>query len=69
MGLEHLAFEVDRRAEVDEAYRRCEMGANVHHPPEDDSDVGDYHAFFVFDPDGIRVEVFSQGAGSPASRG
>jgi hypothetical protein len=46
---------------VDEAYRRClEMGANIHHPPEDDKDIDDYYAFFVFDPDGIRVEVFSQ---------
>jgi hypothetical protein len=31
------------------------------HPPpaEDDKDIDGYYAFFVFDPDGIRVEVFS----------
>jgi catechol 2,3-dioxygenase-like lactoylglutathione lyase family enzyme len=59
VGIEHLAFEVDRRDEVEEAYARCvSIGANVHFPPEDDRDEEGYYAFFVFDPDGIRVEVF-----------
>jgi catechol 2,3-dioxygenase-like lactoylglutathione lyase family enzyme len=58
VGIEHLAVFVDNRAEVDEAYERClEMGANVHHPPEEDRDEPGYWALFVFDPDGIRVEV------------
>jgi catechol 2,3-dioxygenase-like lactoylglutathione lyase family enzyme len=62
VGLEHLAFQVDRRNEVDDAYRRClEMDANIHYPPEEDRDNEGFYAFFVFDPDGIRVEVFSQG--------
>jgi catechol 2,3-dioxygenase-like lactoylglutathione lyase family enzyme len=60
VGIEHLAFEVDSRAEVDDAYRRClQLGARIHYPPEEDSDLEDYYAFFAFDPDGIRVEVFS----------
>ena len=60
VGIEHIAFEVDRPDEVDEAYGRClEMGANVHHPPENDRDVEHYYALFVFDPNGFRVEVFS----------
>jgi glyoxylase I family protein len=64
VGLEHLAFRVDRRDEVDDAHRRCvEMGAKVHFPPEFDRDLEDYYALFVFDPDGIRVEVFSWGPG------
>jgi catechol 2,3-dioxygenase-like lactoylglutathione lyase family enzyme len=59
VGIEHLAFEVDRREEVDEAHARCvASGANVHFPPEEDRDEPGYYAFFVFDPDGIRVEVF-----------
>jgi catechol 2,3-dioxygenase-like lactoylglutathione lyase family enzyme len=59
VGIEHLAFEVDGRAEVDDAYRRClQLGASIHYPPEEDADLEDYYAFFVFDPDGIRVEVF-----------
>ena len=60
VGIEHLAFEVDDRDEVDAAYTRCLAGdANIHFPPEEDRDIEDYYAFFVFDPDGIRIEVFS----------
>ena len=59
IGIEHFAFEVDRREEVDEAHARCvASGANIHFPPEEDRDEPGYYAFFVFDPDGIRVEVF-----------
>jgi catechol 2,3-dioxygenase-like lactoylglutathione lyase family enzyme len=59
VGIEHLGFEVESREEVDEAYERClTIGAEIHHPPEEDSRVDDYYAFFVFDPDRIRVEVF-----------
>ena len=59
VGIEHLAFEVEGRDEVDEAHARClASGAKVHFPPEEDRDEPGYYAFFVFDPDGIRVEVF-----------
>ena len=61
VGLEHLAFRVDRRDEVDAAYVRCmASGARIHFPPEGDPDLGEdgYYAFFVFDPDGFRIEVF-----------
>jgi catechol 2,3-dioxygenase-like lactoylglutathione lyase family enzyme len=59
VGIEHLAFEVDERDEVDAAYSRClARDANIHFPPEEDRDIEDYYAVFVFDPDGIRVEVF-----------
>jgi catechol 2,3-dioxygenase-like lactoylglutathione lyase family enzyme len=58
VGIEHLAFEVDQREEVDAAYERClARDANIHFPPENDRDIENYYAFFVFDPDGIRVEV------------
>jgi catechol 2,3-dioxygenase-like lactoylglutathione lyase family enzyme len=61
VGLEHLAFQVDTREEVDEAHERCvSAGTTIQSPPEEhytDSDEEDYYAFFVFDPDGIRVEV------------
>jgi glyoxylase I family protein len=59
VGIEHLAFEVDEREDVDAAYSRClAQDVNIHFPPEEDRDVEDYYALFVFDPDGIRVEVF-----------
>lgn len=61
VGVEHIAFEVETRDEVDAAHRRCrDAGARVESPPQehyvDDPDE-DYYAFFCFDPDGIRVEV------------
>jgi glyoxylase I family protein len=58
VGIEHLAFTVDSRSEVDDAYQRAlSMDARIHCPPEEESDLPGYYAFFVFDPDGIRVEV------------
>jgi catechol 2,3-dioxygenase-like lactoylglutathione lyase family enzyme len=59
VGVEHLAFEVESRAEVDAAHERClARGERIHFPPEEDRDIGGYYAFFVFDPDGIRIEIF-----------
>ena len=55
VGIEHLAFEVDDRTEVDEAYQRCvSAGAKIQSPPEEHylEDGEDYYAFFAFDPDG-----------------
>jgi catechol 2,3-dioxygenase-like lactoylglutathione lyase family enzyme len=60
VGLEHLAFQVDTRDEVDEAYQRCvSAGGKIESPPEEHYvDQGeDYYAFFAFDPDGIRIEI------------
>jgi catechol 2,3-dioxygenase-like lactoylglutathione lyase family enzyme len=60
VGIEHLAFEVDSRDEVDAAHERCVAGgAHVHHAPEEDRDIEGYYALFVFDPDGMRTEVFA----------
>jgi catechol 2,3-dioxygenase-like lactoylglutathione lyase family enzyme len=59
VGIEHFAFEVDSRDEVEAAHERAVAGgARIHFPPEEDRDEPGYYAFFVFDPDGIRVEVF-----------
>ena len=58
VGIEHIAFYVDEPSEVDAAYERClKMGATVHFPPDADGDSEGYYELFVFDPDGIRVEV------------
>lgn len=60
VGIEHLAFEVDRRDKVDDAYQRCvSAGGTIQSPPEQHYvDDEDYYAFFALDPDGIRIEVF-----------
>jgi glyoxylase I family protein len=61
VGIEHMAFQVDTREEVDEAHERCvAAGTTIESPPEEhyiDKDTQDYYAFFAFDPDGIRVEI------------
>jgi catechol 2,3-dioxygenase-like lactoylglutathione lyase family enzyme len=60
VGIEHLAFEVAAREQVDAAYKRAvAAGARVQFPPEEDRRLDGYYSFFVFDPDGLRVEVFS----------
>ena len=62
VGIEHLAFEVDRADEVDDAYGRCvSLDGRIQSPPEQHyvEDGEDYYAFFAFDPDGIRIEVFA----------
>jgi catechol 2,3-dioxygenase-like lactoylglutathione lyase family enzyme len=59
VGLEHLAFEVEGREQVDAAYERAVgLGARIHFPPAEDAGLEEYYAFFAFDPDGLRVEVF-----------
>ncbi len=60
VGVEHIAFEVESQSEVETAHARAvSSGATIHFPPEEDRDEPGYYAFFVFDPDGIRIEVFS----------
>jgi hypothetical protein len=56
-----------RPDEVDQAYRDClSAGGKIQSQPEYHytEDDEDYYAFFAFDPDGIRIEVFSW-LGSP----
>jgi glyoxylase I family protein len=58
VGLEHLAFYVDSRDEVDAAHARClEIGAQVQFPAQEDRDLDGYYEMFVFDPDGLRIEI------------
>ena len=43
---------------MDETYERgLSIGARIRYRPEQDRDLSDYYELFVFDPDGIRVEV------------
>ena len=68
VGIEHLAFYVDNREEVDAAYQAClDIGAEIHYPPEEDRDIEGYYEMFVFDPDGMRVEVACAPPGEPIS--
>ena len=67
-GIEHLAFYVDTREEVRSAHERAvELGAPIQFPPQDYGDG--CCEVFVFDPDGIRVEICCCPADYPSTRG
>jgi catechol 2,3-dioxygenase-like lactoylglutathione lyase family enzyme len=58
VGIEHLAITVDTREELEGVYQRSlDLGARIHFPPEEDRDVPGYWGLFVFDPDGMRLEI------------
>lgn len=55
----HVAFRVQKRAEVDAFYRAAlEAGAKDNGAPGPRADYGaDYYACFVLDPDGYNIEA------------
>jgi catechol 2,3-dioxygenase-like lactoylglutathione lyase family enzyme len=58
VGLEHLAFVLDTREELDELHQRCvELGVDIQFPPQEDRDIPGYWEMFIFDPDGLRIEA------------
>jgi glyoxylase I family protein len=58
-GLHHVAFAVDRRADVDAAHEAAVTArATVLHAPREFPQYRpDYYATFFLDPDGFRIEV------------
>jgi catechol 2,3-dioxygenase-like lactoylglutathione lyase family enzyme len=58
-GLHHLAFHAADRADVDRAHALMqEMGAAILDAPADYPQYGaGYHAVFLADPDGLKLEV------------
>jgi glyoxylase I family protein len=58
-GLHHVAFAVERRADVDAAHAAAvAAGAVVLHAPRVFPQYhSDYYATFVLDPDGFRLEI------------
>ncbi len=58
-GLQHLAFMVRTRAEVDAAHRLAtELGSEVLHPPQEFPQYPPpYYATFWLDPFGIMIET------------
>lgn len=62
LGLHHLAFSVDSKAEVDRFYNEVLLkldGVQIEDPPVDCPEYGyeEYYATFFYDPDGIKWEV------------
>ena len=58
VGLHHLAFEVDSRAEVDEcaAWVRAQ-GGELESEPQEYAYTPGYYAVFFYDPDGLKLEI------------
>ena len=58
IGLHHLAFEADSRAQVDElaAWARAH-GAQLESQPQEYAYIPGYYAVFFYDPDGLKLEI------------
>jgi catechol 2,3-dioxygenase-like lactoylglutathione lyase family enzyme len=58
VGLHHLAFEADSRAQVDE---RAEwvggQSVEIESEPQEYTYMTGYYAFFFYDPDGLKLEI------------
>ena len=58
VGLHHLAFEANSRAQVDEraAWVRAQ-GRELESEPQEYAYIPGYYAVFFYDPDGLKLEV------------
>jgi len=58
IGLHHLAFEADSRAQVEErAEWILSQGAEIESQPMEYSYLPGYYAVFFYDPDGLKLEI------------
>jgi glyoxylase I family protein len=58
VGLHHLAFEADSRAQVDErATWVREQGGELESEPQEYAYIPGYYAVFFYDPDGLKLEI------------
>ena len=58
IGVHHLAFLAGSRAEVDERYEWArDHGAEIENPPKEYDYMPGYYATFLYDPDGIKLEI------------
>jgi glyoxylase I family protein len=58
IGLHHLAFEADSRAQVDEraAWVRTQQ-VELESEPQEYAYIPGYYAVFFYDPDGLKLEI------------
>jgi glyoxylase I family protein len=58
VGLHHLAFEADSRAQVDERFAWARArGAEIESEPQEYTYMPGYYAVFFYDPDGLKLEI------------
>lgn len=62
VGLDHLAFELKSKTEVDKAYKFLrKLDAKIMHKPKKYPEYTEtYYAFYFRDPDGIPLEIYLQ---------
>jgi glyoxylase I family protein len=58
VGLHHLAFEADSRAEVDDRAEWVRaQGFELESEPQEYAYIPGYYATFFYDPDGLKLEI------------
>ena len=57
VGLHHIAFEADSRAEVDERAEWARSQVQLESEPQEYSYMPGYYAVFFYDPDGLKLEI------------
>jgi len=58
VGVHHIAFEAESREVVDERHRwLVERGGDIESPPKEYTYIPGYYAFFLYDPDGLKLEI------------
>ena len=58
VGLHHVAFEADSRAQVDERAEWVRaQSVELESEPQEYTYIPGYYAVFFFDPDGIKLEI------------
>jgi glyoxylase I family protein len=58
VGLHHVAFEADSRAQVDERAEWVRAhGGEIESEPQEYAYLPGYYAVFFYDPDGLKLEI------------
>ncbi len=58
IGLHHLAFEAESRAEIDErAAWLATQDVEIESEPQEYTYIPGYYAVFFYDPDGLKLEI------------
>jgi catechol 2,3-dioxygenase-like lactoylglutathione lyase family enzyme len=58
VGVHHIAFAAPSREAVDERARwAADHGAEIESAPQEYDYRPGYYAFFLYDPDGIKLEI------------
>ena len=66
VGLHHLCLDADARADVDAVAERARaLGADISEGPQEYPEYSEgYYAVFLFDPDGLKLEVVANEGGT-----